>query len=243
MNDDFAAKGYLSPVIDDYRKSVREHFAGELEETAALSDYAHQLILNVPVREQQVIPLAAATFLERSVRSCQAAYLLCESGLNQEAQVLVRTATENLFVGAALLVDDQVLHQLALSSDHEERVQAQRMMKTFADTLSPERLADLQAVIDRADPKATKYSVYDAARTAGLTQLYETFYRGLSGKASHATLRSLDTSFTQQDGTLMLISGPSDKELTFTLDTIRTCLKEMIRQHGLLLERFKAPAF
>jgi hypothetical protein len=242
VQDDFAAKGYLSSDISFYRESVREEFAAEFDETAALSDCAHRLILNIPVDEQLVIPLAATIFLERTVRSCQAAFLLSEKGLNQEAQVLVRTATENLFVGAALLVDDRVFNQLALSSDHEETVHARGMMKIFADSLTPERSAILQSVVDRAHPKATKYPIYNAARTAGLTDLYETFYRGLSGKASHATLRSLDTSFTKKDGRLTLISGPSEKELSFTLGTIRTCLKEAIRQSGILSNRVNESA-
>lgn len=236
MQDDFAAKGFLSPEIDSFRDLVRRDYASDFEETAAFSEQAHRLVMTLPVNEEMVTTLAAAVFFERSIRSCQAAFLLCERGLNQEAQVLVRTATETLFAGAALLADPNVFQQLLLSSDHEESVQARGLLKTLADSLTADQSAVLQSVIDRAHPKAAKYSIYDAARTAGLSALYEAFYRGLSAKASHATFRSLDNSFVRQGEQLMLTSGPSDNELNFTLGTIRTCLKETIRQIHILID-------
>ncbi|WP_141232961.1 DUF5677 domain-containing protein [Pseudomonas sp. Irchel 3A7] len=236
MQDNFAAKGFLSPEIDSFRDSVHRDYASDFEETAALSDQAHRLVMALPVNEQMVTTLAAAVFFERSIRACQASFLLCERGLNQEAQVLVRTATENLFAGAALLVDPNVFQQLLLSNDHEESVQARGLLKTLADSLTADQSAILQSVIDRAHPKAAKYPIYNAAKTAKLSKLYETFYRGLSAKASHATFRSLDNSFVRKGEQLMLTSGPTDNELTFTLGTIRTCLKETIRQMYILID-------
>ncbi|PMY41457.1 hypothetical protein C1Y35_07675 [Pseudomonas sp. GW456-L14] len=234
MQDNFSARGFLSPEIDSFRDSVRRDYASAFEETAALSDQAQRMVMALPVSQEMVASLAAAVFFERSIRSCQAAFLLTERGLNQEAQVLVRTATENLFAGAALLADSNVFHQLSLSSDHEESVQARGLLNTLAGSLTAEQSAVLQSVIDRAHPNATKYPIYNAARTAGLSQLYETFYRGLSAKASHATFRSLDSSFVQQGEQLMLISGPTDNELTFTLGVIRTCLQQTISQMHIL---------
>lgn len=226
MEDNFAAKGFLSSEIDSFRHSIRRNNASDFDVTASLSDQAHQLVMALPVDEEKVVQLAAAVFFERSIRSCQAAFLLSERGLNQEAQVLVRTATENLFAGAALLADPTVFQQMMLSSDLEESVHARGLLTTFGNSLTAEQAEVLQSVIDRAHPNAKKYPIYNAARTAGLTQLYETFYRGLSAKASHATFRSLDNSFVSQGDQLMLTSGPTDQDLSFTLGTIRTCLQE-----------------
>jgi hypothetical protein len=64
---------------------VKEHYAAEFAQTAALSDEAQSLLINLPAGEEQVSTLGAAVFLERAIRSCQAAILLCESGLVQEA--------------------------------------------------------------------------------------------------------------------------------------------------------------
>lgn len=241
MQDSFAAKVFLSPEIDSFREFIRRNNASEFEVTASLSDEAHKLVTTLPVNEKMVVQLAAAVFFERSVRSCQAAFLLSERGLNQEAQVLVRTATENLFAGAALLADPTVFQQMLLSSDHEDSVQARGLLNSFANALTTEQSDVLQSVIDRAHPDAKKYPIYNAAKTAGLSQLYETFYRGLSAKASHATFRSLDNSFVKQEEQLMLTSGPTDQELSFTLGTIRTCLQETLRQTHILSDYLKGP--
>jgi hypothetical protein len=149
---------------------------------------------------------------------------------------LARTATETLFAGAALLADKKEFLRSTRSSNYEDLTQARGMMKTFRD-LTDEQKAALQGVIDRADPKASKYAIYDAARAAGLSELYETFYRGLSAMASHATFRSLDKSFTQNEGQLCLVMGPSDQGVNFTLQTIQTSLGEVIRHQIILQER------
>jgi hypothetical protein len=229
MEDDFSVKGFLSPDIDRYRETVKRVYASEFSHTVALSDQAQKLLMELPVGEEVAAVLAAVVFFERSIRCCQAALLLCESGLVQEAQILVRTATETLFAGAALVTDQEVFHRFARSADHEDSVQARGMLKTLGETLTLEQMSLLHSVIDRARPDAGKYAMYEAAQTAGLGAMYETFYRGLSAKASHATFRSLDKSFVKDGEQYCLVMGPSDDDLSFTLRTIRTCLSETIR--------------
>ncbi|SDY29761.1 DUF5677 domain-containing protein [Pseudomonas sp. NFIX28] len=228
MPNSFASKGFLSSDIDAFKSSIKKQYSEEFDKASALSERAHQQLLSLPMEEQTACILAAIVFTERTIRGCQGAILLCESGLIQEAQVLVRTATETLFAASALVTDDRVYDRMARASDHEDLVQARGMMKSPCSDFTDDHLAALQEVVGRAEENAAKYPIYEAAQAAGLLPMYETFYRGLSALASHATFRSLDRSFEGDGESFTFIMGPSDKQLAFTLGTVCSCLSEAI---------------
>lgn len=242
MPNSFASRGFLSSDIEDFKVVIKKQYSEEFDKAAALSERAHGQLLSLPMEEQTARVLAASVFTERTIRGCQGAILLCESGLVQEAQVLVRTATETLFAASALITDDQVYDRMARASDHEDLVQARGMMKSPSADFTDEHLAALEEVVGRAEENAAKYPIYEAAKAAGLLPMYETFYRGLSALASHATFRSLDRSFEDDGENFTIIMGPSDRQLTFTLGTVCSCLSESINCLNKILNRIQIEA-
>lgn len=242
MPNSFASKGFLSTDIEDFKISIKEQYSDDFDKVAALSERAHKQLLSLPMEEQTARVIAAIVFTERTIRGCQGAIILCGSGLVQEAQVLVRTATETLFAASALVADDKVYDRMARASDHEDLQQARGMMKSPCSDFTAEHMAALEEVVERAEGNAAKYPIYEAAKSAGLLPMYETFYRGLSALASHATFRSLDRSFTDDGENFTLIMGPTDKQLTFTLGAICTCLSESIKCLDRIFEKIKLEA-
>lgn len=242
MPNSFASKGFLSPDIEDFKVTIKKQYSEEFDKAAALSERAQKQLLSLPMEEQTARILASIVFTERSIRGCQGAILLCEAGLVQEAQVLVRTATETLFAASALVADDEVYDRMARASDHEDLLQARGMMKSPCSDFTDDHLAALEQVVGRSEENAAKYPIYEAAKAAGLLPMYETFYRGLSALASHATFRSLDRSFVDDGENLTIIMGPSDRQLTFTLITICSCLSESINCLNRILDKIQMEA-
>ncbi|WP_455913451.1 DUF5677 domain-containing protein [Pseudomonas syringae] len=219
-------RGFLSPalacVVAKYRRDYSQHF----DEVERYSDIAQELVTAAGVKAGEPHMLASLVFLQRAVRNCQAAVILCERGLIVEAQTLTRTAAEVIFYAGALINDSSVFIRIAREGDIAERKQASAMIETCSALgLTEQNLLDLQPVIDRAEGDGPGFSAHDAARVAGLMPFYDTIYRGFSSSASHATFRSMDSSFvTREDGAFSLVSGPSTYHLEFTLGILKSCI-------------------
>lgn len=219
-------RGFLSPSIDFVRESLRGIYTKSFEEAESASDAAQRSMMAAGAGLQEPHMLAALVFLQRTVRSCQAAVILCERGLVVDAQTVTRSAAEALFHGVALINDPSIFSRIARQSDIDEKKQAEAMISTLADKgLTEQNIYDLSEVIRRGEGKAPGFSTHDAARVAELMPIYDTLYRGLSGVASHATFRSMDSSFQITDEQVALITGPTDQHLELTLGLVGSCLK------------------
>lgn len=219
-------KGFLSPSIDFVRESLKSVYNSSFAAAECASDVAQRSMMEAGVDWKEAHMLAALVFLQRTIRSCQAAIILCERGLVVDAQTVTRSAAEALFHGAALINDPSVFARISRQSDIDEKKQAEAMINTLSDKgLTAQNIADLTDVIRRGEGKAAGFSTHDAARVAQLMPIYDTLYRGLSGVASHATFRSMDSSFQITDEQVSLITGPTDQHLDFTLGLVASCLE------------------
>ena len=225
-NDTFASKGFLSSFVCQHKEKVRDEYSQAFMECERKSDNAHELLLKVSVSSVDIPMLCSYLFIERTIRSCQAAIRLCEFGLVQEAQVLVRTAFETLFHAAALVVEPSIFKRLESHEAGEDAKQA-KAIKVTAPTgsLTEEQIGWLDEIVASAEEHKHQQSAYESARIAGMLQIYATAYRGLSSLASHATFRSLDRAFTVEDGEYVLTMGPSETQLVFTLSLAARCFE------------------
>lgn len=219
-----AYKGFLSADIEVFRVVQRSSYQKPFMDVEAASDAAYKLAMAAGADLNQPHMVASLTFLQRTVQSCQAAILLCERGLVVDAQTLIRSAVEALFYGGALINDPSVFFKIAREGDIAESKQAKAMLRSWSGIgLTEGNIADLTEVSRRAEGSGAGFSCYDAAGVAGLMPLYDTIYRGLSGLASHATFRSMDSSISLGDDGVKLITGPTDYHLEFTLGLAKVC--------------------
>lgn len=221
---DLNEKGFLSPAVELFRERVRETYQKSFMEVEILSETAQCLMMGAGADLNKPHMVASLVYLQRTVRSCQAAIILCERGLVVDAQTVTRSAVEALFHGVALINDPGVFVRIAREGDIAEKKQAEAMIKTFSGGLADQQVADLGEVISRADGKAAGFTVFDAARIADLMPIYDTLYRGLSTVASHATFRSMDSSFLMKEDQPALITGPTEYHLDFTLGLLKVVL-------------------
>ncbi|TWC11412.1 hypothetical protein FBY06_1441 [Pseudomonas sp. SJZ085] len=225
LNNALNLKGFLSPSMELVKENFRAIYAKSFEGAESASDLAQRSMMAADFDQQEPHMLAALVFLHRTIRSCQAAVILCERGLVIDAQTVTRSAAETLFHGIALINDPSVFSRMSRQCDMDEKKQAKAMIDSLSDKgLTEQNIADLTEVIRRGDGNGPGFSTHDAARVAGLMHIYDTLYRGLSVAASHATFRSMDSSFHITDDQVGLITGPTDQHLEFTLDLVQSCL-------------------
>lgn len=225
INKSLNERGFLSPAIEFVQAQYRREYSQAFSEVEELSDIAQALMMAAGIRRNEIHMLASLVFLQRAIRNCQAAIILCERGMVVEAQTLTRTALEVTFYAAALIKDASVYSKIERSGNIAERKQANGIIGTGSTLgLTEDQRVVLQPVIQRGEGDDGKFDAYQAAGVAGLLPLYETIYRGFSGTASHATFRSLDSSFVETEDGFSLVSGPTTYHLEFTLGILKTCL-------------------
>lgn len=225
---DFDEKGFLSDYVYEHREEVRRTYAGGFSDCESISAQAQKLLLSVGVSGTDAPMLCSFLFFERTIRTSQAAVRLCEIGLVQEAQVLVRTAYETVFHASALIADPTIFKKLDTHNNSEDVKQARAMLEDVPpDQLSEINKQYLKEIVDTG--ASGSFSVYSSAKSAGMLNLYSVIYRGLSSLAGHATFRSLDRSFIEDDCGYSLYMGPTDNQLIFTLSLIAQCLTISIK--------------
>jgi hypothetical protein len=225
LDESLNLKGFLSPSMDFVRESLKSIFINSFAAAESASDAAQRSMMEAGVDWKEPHMLAALVFLHRTIRSCQAAIILCERGLVVDAQTLTRSAAEALFHGMALIKDSSVFPRMSRQCDIDEKKQAKAMIDSLSDKgLTNQNIVDLTEVVLRGEGNAPGFSTHDAARVAELMPIYDTLYRGLSVAASHATFRSMDSSFHITDEQVGLITGPTDHNLEFTLGLVQSCL-------------------
>lgn len=225
VRNGFPDKGFLSADIEVFRVTQRKNHQQIFLEAETASASAHQLVMAAGAHLSQPHMIASLNFFQRAVRSCQSAIILCERGLVLDAQTLTRSAVEAIFYGGALINDPSVFFRIAREGDVAEAKQAKALIRSFLGRgLSEQNILDLNEVSRRADGGGAGFSCFDAAGVADMIPLYDTIYRGLSGVASHATFRSMDSSILMKDDVPALITGPTDYHLEFTLGLIKVCL-------------------
>ncbi len=228
---DFDEKGFLSEYVYEHRAEVRSKYSAGFLECEKVSTQAQILLLTVGVDEKYAPTLCAFLFFERTIRTSQAAIRLCEIGLVQEAQILVRTAYETAFHASALNVNPSIFKDLDAQNNREDFKQAEAMLKDVpSDQLSEKNRQFLNEVVSKG--ASGSFSVHRSAQIAGMSDLYSVIYRGLSSLAGHATFRSLDRSFIEEKNGYVLYMGPTENQLIFTLSLISQCLKIAIKGLG-----------
>jgi hypothetical protein len=231
-SDTIDTRGYLSAEIQRYREDYRKQYASAFATCEEKSDAATARLFGTDlgyIRDSEAIHiLLGIGFWCRSVSACQAALRLLECGMVPEGQILIRSAYEFLFFGAASAKDSSVFDQIAVADAQQRIKQARGMIKSSS--ITPKEIELLNEVIELNQTQGQGLSAYDAAAKAGLVELYDTVYRGMSLIASHGTITATDYVFEDRgEGQFGVVFGPNDKHLEFSVNLLGICLAEGIK--------------
>ncbi|HEP6430596.1 TPA: hypothetical protein VDB83_004919 [Burkholderia cenocepacia] len=224
--EDFSTKGFLSPLLATQQELAREQFKEEFRECERWSDRAMASLGALTPGYKHPSAVVAAAYWMRCIRACQGGILLAERGMIPDALTLARSAVESLFHAVAVMDKPELLERL-VEHDMLERIKQARGIMSVASIIhhvSPDERAGLEALMAAAAEKPRQWGAYDAAREAGLLELYETMFRGFSRSSAHSTLAALDHEFDQSSvGDLDF--GPNYAYLGWTLEMLGICLR------------------
>jgi len=186
-------EGFFSPDIGGWVKQNRS----ENPRWFALADRLRRLSQRLLFAVDPPIDPNSITMLliyARAVTSYQAAILLIERGLPADARTLARSFLETVMHFGAAMNDPEFYKRLvAADRRHKENI-ANPLVKMGGDKsgLDSKEVEKLEAWL--ADPdasKAEKLPIERIMQGMELGDIYDTFFRGLSGDAVHTTILSL----------------------------------------------------
>lgn len=233
MNDSFETSGLIKRNRDAHIAwfSLADH----------LSNTALAQMQEIKISDATDVDLIAALLFMRGVSGFQAAIVLAERGFSGEARTLARGCFETAFYLGALHNDHAFLEDL-LSDDADRRGKIARALMRLPDGLGLEAeqietLRKFDESIRLSDTQPKGIGIYEAAKRAGLADVYDTYYRGLSNDASHPSITSLYRYVeSKPDGELTGLTWRRDStELEDTVNNICTAAIYIIHlANGLL---------
>jgi hypothetical protein len=213
-------QGFLSPEMLHWIQKHRDENAKWFSLADDLNKIAHHLlpIINVPGEDNQ--RYVAALLFMRGLSNFQGALILAERGMTLEARVIVRGAFEGAFLlGAVLKAPEEVVPAL-ISDEHSRKIKMARIWVARPDGFASGQVEKLQDYIDaQATEEAAELTIYKAAQLAGLTDIYDFYYRSLSHEAAHPSITALER-YVQVNSTDQIVGffwGPDVSDVENTI--------------------------
>jgi hypothetical protein len=209
-------QGFLSPEIaawiEKHRAEHRPWFTLAMNLNAA----AHQLLLKIPLDDE--VFLLTLLFV-RGLTSFQAAIILAERGMTQDARTVARSCFETVFCFGAVRQDQGFIEKFEKAAVHSKKTFANAQL-AGSSKLEPEAadildqfLRDLAQTGEEGEPFVWK----EVAKLAGLSGVYDVYYRGLSNDAAHPSLIALKRFWDAKENNVTLRYGPDVGDVKDTL--------------------------
>src|SRR5260221_1153186 len=224
----FSEEGFLSPSISEWIKRHRIANARWFGLAEKLNRLAMSVIpvLTVPPDDNKVF-LAALLYL-RGLSSFQGALLLAERGMTQDARALARGCFKNVFLMGALR-RDPTFAAAFVGDDSLRRAKIARALLNLPkgsglNAAHIKKLNRFMSDFENSKMSAKQINIADAARSAGLIDIYDTYYRGLSNDASHPSVTALNRHVEADERSTIigLRWGPEVSDVQDTLSCVCT---------------------
>jgi len=187
-------QGFLSPEIAAWIGRHRAENRAWFSLATDLNSVAQQelLLLEVPLEDNKAV-LATLLFV-RGISSFQAAILLAERGMTQDARTIARSCFESVFCFGALRKDRDFLGKFEKHDVHSKKKLANALLTggLKLEVEVTEKLRQFRDDLERSGVKEESLNVWQAAKSAGLGGVYDVYYRGLSNDAAHPSLTALN---------------------------------------------------
>ena len=199
-------------------------------------------LLNVPATDNQAF-LTALLFM-RGLSGFQGAIVLAERGMTQEARILTRGCFETVFCLGAVR-RDPAFADAFIRDDASRRQKLARVLLKDSSGLGAGHIEKLTGFLDglaESGLQSESLQIARAAELAGLTGIYDTYYRGLSNDAAHPSVVALNHHVDADENGLIkgLRWGPNVPDVEDTIMAACTAAvhtiylaKEMLNQEDI----------
>jgi len=225
----FKKDGFLSPTMDEFRRSLREVPAYKLwlEFAEELNRLGWDMLENheTPTTENQL--LIISVLFVRAHQSFQAAIMLIEKGLLADARVVLRSAVEGAMALNALANDATFDMQLIEAHLHNQRKTARIVLNTpeYRSGYTAAEIAPMEATIKEVSDKETAVGrefrdiTWATVAAKHCRDLYDLLYRSLSNDGTHTNINAIHR-FLEFDGSSQLTGlrfGPNTRDMVDVL--------------------------
>jgi hypothetical protein len=183
-------QGFLSPDIAEWIEKHHAENRAWFSLAMELNSAAQQLLLEVPL-DDEAFP--AVPLFIRGLSSFQAAILLTERGMVQDARTIVRSFFETVFCFGALRKDRDFLAKFEKADRHSKKTFANASLVSGLkhEPGVAEKLRQFLDDLKRSGEKTEQLVWKEVADSAGVGDVYDVYYRGLSNDAAHPSLIAL----------------------------------------------------
>jgi Family of unknown function (DUF5677) len=213
-------QGFLSPDIAAYIDKHRAENGAWFNHAMDLNSVAQQLLQEVPLDDETFL---STLLFVRGLSSFQAAILLAERGMIQDARTVARSCFETVFCFGALRKDPVgFLEKFEKANLHSKKTFANASLKGGV-KLEPDVAKKLSQFLDdfeRSGEKAEQLKWKGAANAAGLGNVYDVLYRGLSNDSAHPSLIALKRYYEVNENNTELRWGPAALDKKDIEDTL-----------------------
>jgi hypothetical protein len=227
---DLEKDGFLSADIGEWITLNRQAHSRWFAVANGLNQIAQKHFLGVSVDGDDLRSILVALLFTRGVTNFQGAVVLVERGITLGARILVRSCFEDVFYLIAVH-SSKDYHQRLVHADRVTRkkiAHALLNMQPEYDGLDQLDIKKLNSFLTGLpeDLAGTPASIAKVASDAGLTAVYETYYRGLSNDAAHPSLAALGCHFDDENHKFLW--GPEPERVAETISAACTAMLYLI---------------
>jgi len=219
-------EGFLCPAISEWIKQHRQENQDWFNLADDLNRVSMRLMpsLTVPPEDNNDNVFLAVLLFLRGLSSFQGAVLLAERGMTQDARTLARGCFENVFLMGALCKDPSFAAAF-VSDDFLRRAKIAKPLLNLPNGSGLnaehiEKLTHFMSDFEISGMSTKSINIADAARSAGLINIYDVYYRGLSTDASHPSITALNR-YVEADEHSVIVGLRWGPEVSDVQDTLR----------------------
>jgi len=197
VDDTLAEQGFLSQEMVNVVSHIHSKYKPWLNLIQRINKFAVQAQYIISIQRDDTQELLAAVLYMRTLSNIQAGVLLIERGMDVQARIMLRAATESLFSFAAISRSKEFAEVFVVADECERKRMFNKIkqyhnhapLKNFDIDAVDAALLEIEAVIKEKDAK--KISVEELSKKADMHDLYLTSYSFFS-LAVHSRARNLE---------------------------------------------------
>lgn len=234
----FTQDGYFSAEASAWTQRNCGNHAALFKLAEKFNRHCHEIVAGLIIHQDEGQQILGAALYVRVLGFYQAALLVTERGMSNEAKVLLRSLLEATFTIRAIASSPEVMREY-IAADQRQRLSVFRRVQNnpsgFKAVLADGREGEIEALIAEVEAdvqtnKPKKLHVSYLAEKAGLKDTYDTAYVLFSGTV-HSAVRDLEQYLQlNAEGSISEMKwGPDGSDIDRLLITTIECASHSLR--------------
>ncbi len=209
--------GFLGGYFSNRYKHIRSKYKDFYKLYENLNHFCHEVLKKLELHRNNKQEIIVCILFIKVLTIFQGIYLLTRKGMVNEAQILLRSMLEAMFIISAISKDNDFIERYVLSEESErnrlyKKIDGNPEWKAIVTENIDELIAEQERLIKERNIKTL--TIKEIAKRSGLYELHYPVYSILS-KNVHATPDNITEYFTlDKDGDIeKLLYGPTDKDI------------------------------